>query len=292
MFRPRRSALFMPGTNARAMDKARALDADVLIFDLEDSVAADAKVGARDAIAAALQQGGYGARELVLRVNGAETAWQRDDLAFAVTQPIDGVLIPKVQGGDEVRAVAAILDGSGAKPDLKIWCMMETPLAFLHAEAIASASPRLAALVVGTEDLGKDLHTRPRPDRLPFLTALQICVMAARAYGLAPMDAVYPAFDDTDGFAASCRQGRDLGFEGRTLIHPKQIAIANDAFGPSADELAAARRIVDAFAAAKAEGKGIASLDGKMIEHLHATSAQRLLDMATMIAARRAGVGS
>jgi citrate lyase subunit beta/citryl-CoA lyase len=288
MLRPRRSALFMPGVNARAMEKARALDADVLIFDLEDSVAPDAKIGARDRIAAALAQGGYGTRELILRVNGADTAWQRDDLAFAMTQPIGGVLLPKVLSGDEVRAVEAILDGSGAKPDLRLWCMMETPLAFLHAEAIASASPRLAALVVGTEDLGKDIHARARPDRLPFLTALQLCVLAARAYGLAPLDAVYPDFDDTDGFAASCHQGRDLGFEGRTLIHPKQIAIANAAFGPGEDELAAARRIVEAFGAAKAAGKGIATLDGKMVEYLHAESAQRLLDTAAMIAARKA----
>jgi citrate lyase subunit beta/citryl-CoA lyase len=279
--RPRRSVLFVPGNNARAQEKARDLPADALIFDLEDSVAPDAKEAARGQIAAALQAGGYARRELILRVNALGTPWHDADLAFAARLPIAAVLLPKINSGDDVRAVDVAL----ANPALALWCMMETPLAFLHADAIASASPRLAALVMGTEDLGKDLRTRVKPDRAPLMLALQLCVLAARAHGLDPLDSVSPQFKDLDVFGAACRQGRDLGFAGKTLIHPNQIAPANEAFAPSGDEIAEAQRIVDAFAAAKAAGRGIATLDGRMIEFLHANEAQQTLDMAAAIAA-------
>jgi len=283
--RPRRSVLFLPGNNARAHEKARALPADALIFDLEDSVAPDAKVAARAQIAASLKAGGYGKRELILRVNGAETQWRDDDLRFAVSLPIDGVLLPKVTGADHVLAAEAVLAGPGLKQRTALWAMMEVPLAFLRADAIASSTPRLQALVLGTEDLGKDLRTRAMPDRATLMTALQICVLAARAHGLDPLDSVLPDFKNLDAFAAACRQGRDVGFAGKTLIHPNQIAPANEAFAPSAEEIADAKRIVDAYAAAKAEGRAVAALDGRMIEQLHADTAQQVLDLAAAIAA-------
>ena len=283
--RPRRSVLFMPGVNARAMEKARNLKADGLIFDLEDSVAPEAKVGARAQIAGALREGGYGRRELILRVNGTGTEWHADDLRFAATLPIHGVLLPKVEHAEDVRAAEAVLAGAAAPPDLALWCMMETPLAFLHAEAIASATKRLAALVMGTEDLGKDLRAQQRPDRLPFMAALQLCVLAARAYGLAPLDSVFRDFADAEGFAAQCGQGRALGFAGKTLIHPKQIDPANSAFAPSAEELAEARQVIAAFAAASATGKGVASLNGRMIERLHVEQASRLVALNEAIVA-------
>ena len=283
--RPRRSVLFMPGANARAMAKARTLAADGLIFDLEDSVAPEAKVAARAQIAAALKEGGYGQRELVLRVNGAGSEWHADDLRFAATLPIDGVLLPKVEDAHDVRAAERVLVDAGAPSALALWSMMETPRAVLHAEAIAAATPRLAVLVMGTEDLGKDLRTRARADRLPFLAALQTCVLAARAYGLTPLDSVYADFNDAAGFAAQCQQGRDLGFDGKTLIHPTQLAPANLAFAPSAAELDEARALIAAFESARAAGKGIATLNGRMIETLHVEAARRLVALDAAIAA-------
>jgi citrate lyase subunit beta/citryl-CoA lyase len=287
-YHPHRSVLFLPGTNARAHEKARELPADVLIFDLEDSVAPDAKAAARHQIATSLKTGGYGKRELILRVNGAETQWQDDDLRFAAHLRIDGVLLSKVISADDVLSAETMLAGAGLKHRMPLWAMMEVPLAFMHAEAIASSTPHLRALVMGTEDLGKDLHTRVMPDRSTLMTALQICVLAARAHGLDPLDSVSPNFKDMDAFAAVCRQGRDLGFAGKTLIHPNQIGPANVAFSPSAEEIAAAKRIVEAYAAAKAEGHAVASLDGRMIEQLHADTAQQTLDLAAAIEALKA----
>lgn len=283
--RPRRSVLFLPGNNARAHEKARELPADALIFDLEDSVAPDAKEAARTQIAAALRTGGYGKRELILRVNGAETPWQDDDLRFAAHLRIDAVLLPKVTGPDDVLSAETMLAGAGLKHRMPLWAMMEVPLAFVRADAIASSTPHLRALVMGTEDLGKDLRMRVMPDRSTLMTALQICVLAARAYGLDPLDSVLPDFKNLDAFAAACRQGRDLGFAGKTLIHPNQIAPANEAFAPSAEEIAEAKRIVEAYAAAKTEGRAVASLDGRMIEQLHADTAQQTLDVAAAIEA-------
>jgi citrate lyase subunit beta/citryl-CoA lyase len=283
--RPRRSVLFMPGVNARALDKARGLDTDALIFDLEDSVAPEAKAAARAQIAAALKQGGYGKRECVLRVNGVGTPWHDEDLRFAAGLPLDAVLVPKIENGEAMRAVDTALGAAGAPPNLALWSMMETPRAVLHAEAIAAATPRLAALVVGTEDLAKDLGARSRPDRLPVMTALGIVMLAARAYGLAVLDAVYRDFEDDEGFAAECRQGRDLGFDGKTLIHPRQIAIANAVFAPDAAALEEARAIIAAFDAASAAGRGVATFKGRMIEKLHVDGARRLIALAAAIEA-------
>jgi len=283
--RPRRSVLFVPGSNARAIAKARELAADVLVFDLEDSVAPAAKPDARAAIAAALAAGGYGGRELAVRVNALATPWGRDDLAAAARWPVDAVLLPKVESAAPVHDAERFLRSGGARARVALWCMLETPRGILRAEAIAAASPRVAALVMGTEDLAKDLRAEPGRDRLPLLLALELGLLAARAYGLAAIDGIHADLDDDDGFAASCRQGRALGFDGKSLIHPKTIAAANAAFAPSAAALAWARRVIDAHAAAVAAGSGVTLLDGRLIEHLHVAEAERVLALAAAIAA-------
>jgi len=289
--RPRRSMLYMPGSNARALDKARGLAADALIFDLEDAVAPDAKSTARDQVGAATRQGGYGGRELLVRVNGLTTEWGDADLRAAASMAIDGVLLPKVESAEAVRAAEAILVAAGAPERIRIWCMMETPLGMLHAEAIAGASPRLGGLVMGTSDLAKDLHAAHTRDRLPLLTALGLCLLAARAYALAIADGVHLDLADDAGFAASCRQGRELGFDGKTLIHPKTIASANQIFAPSQDEVAWARRIIAAHGEAVAAGKGVVLVDGQLIENLHVESARRLVALADQIAALASATG-
>jgi len=286
--RPRRSMLYMPASNARALDKARGLAADALIFDLEDAVAPDMKPAARDQLAAATRQGGYGGRELLVRVNGLATAWGDADLRAAAVMPIDGVLLPKIESAAAVRAAEVILVEADAPASLAIWCMMETPLGVLHAEAIAGASPRLGGLVMGTSDLAKDLHAAPTRDRLPLQTALGLCLLAARAYGVAIVDGVHLDLADDEGFAAACRQGRELGFDGKTLIHPKTIAMANRVFAPSPDEVAWARRIIVAHGEAVAAGKGIVLVDGQLIENLHVESARRLVALADQVAALEA----
>jgi citrate lyase subunit beta/citryl-CoA lyase len=284
MLRLRRSLLFVPGSNPRALEKARALPADGLIFDLEDAVAPMAKEEARTAVMAALAVGGYGGRELVLRVNALDTPWGHADLAAAATTPIDAVLLPKVENADRVRLAAALLDALGAPPERAVWCMLETPLGILDARPIAAASPRLAALVLGSADLTKDLHAAHTRDRLPLLTALQLALLAARAYGLAALDGVHLDLTDDEGFALACRQGRELGFDGKTLIHPKQIEAANTAFAPSAEEVAWSRRIIAAYAAAARSGKGVVLVDGKLIENLHIDNARRVVAVAEAIA--------
>jgi citrate lyase subunit beta/citryl-CoA lyase len=284
--RPRRSVLFVPGSNARALDKARGLAADVLAFDLEDAVAPAAKPGARAAIAATLAQGGYGPRELLLRVNSLGTPWGTDDLAAAARMPLDGVLLPKIESADAVRAAERCLDGAGAPAGLRLWCMLETPAGILRAAEIAGASPRMGALMIGTADLAKDLHAEPGPDRLPLLLALQTCVLAARAHGLAAIDGIHADLEDDAGFARACRQGRAFGFDGKSLIHPKTIAAANEVFGPAAADIAWAERVVAAHAAAIAAGQGVMLLDGRLIESLHVEDARRLLALAAAIAAR------
>ena len=284
MLRLRRSLLFVPGSNPRALEKARALPADGLIFDLEDAVAPMAKEEARTAMMAALAAGGYGGRELVLRVNALDTPWGHGDLAAAATMPIDAVLLPKVENADRVRLAAALLDALGAPPERAVWCMLETPLGILDARPIAAASPRLAALVLGSSDLTKDLHAAHTRDRLPLLTALQLALLAARAYGLAALDGVHLDLSDDEGFALACRQGRELGFDGKTLIHPKQIEAANTAFAPSAEEVAWSRRIIAAYAEAERSGKGVVLVDGKLIENLHVDNARRVVAVAEAIA--------
>jgi citrate lyase subunit beta/citryl-CoA lyase len=283
--RPRRSLLFMPGANSRALEKARELPADGLIFDLEDAVAPDVKAAAQANVAAALRQGGYGRRELVLRVNPLDSEWGEEDLVAAAALPLHAVLLPKVESADRVRETVARLDHAGAPSGLAIWCMIETPRGVLAAAEIAAASPRVAALVMGTSDLTKDLHAREMPDRAPLLTSLQLVLLAARANGLAALDGVHLDLKDDEGFAAACAQGRALGFDGKTLIHPKQIAAANAAFAPSAEEVAQARKVIAAHDEALAAGKGIAVVDGRLIENLHVEAAHRTVALAEAIAA-------
>jgi len=276
----------MPGSNARALEKGRGLDADALILDLEDAVAPDAKQVARQQVVAAVREGGYGHRELLVRSNGLNTPWGYDDLVAAATSGADAVLLPKIDSADMVRQAESIIDAAGAPESMTIWCMMETPRGMLRAEEIADASPRLGGFVMGTSDLAKDLHARHTAMRLPMITSLGLCLLAARAAGIAILDGVYLDLDDADGFAASCVQGAELGFDGKTLIHPKQLAAANECFAPSEEEVAFSRKIIEAHAAAEAEGKGVLVVDGKLIENLHVENAKRLVAMAEAIASR------
>ncbi|MGQ3045768.1 MAG: HpcH/HpaI aldolase/citrate lyase family protein [Niveispirillum sp.] len=281
--RPRRSALYMPGANARALDKARSLPADVLILDLEDAVAPDAKEQARAQVMAAVHEGGYGSRELVIRVNGLDTAWGHADLVAAATSGADAVLICKVDSAEGVRQADRVLRAAGAPESLRLWVMMETPRAMLAAGDIAGACARIDCLVMGTSDLTKDLNALATRDRLPMVTSLGLCMLAARAYGLTALDGVHVDLEDEEGLAASCRQGRELGFDGKTLIHPKQLAAANEAFAPSVDEVARARRIIAAHAEAVDAGKGITLVDGKLIEALHVETARRVVALAEVV---------
>lgn len=281
--RPRRSVLYMPGANARALDKARTLDADALILDLEDAVAPDAKAQARAQVAAALREGGYGRRECIVRVNALDTPWGLDDVRAIAQAGADAVLLPKVESPAQLAALAQALDAAGAPADLPLWAMAETPLGFLRLDAIAGGHARLAAIVVGTSDLVKDLHARHTPSRDETLLARSLAVMAARAHGLAVLDGVHLDLNDDAGLQDACRQGRDQGFDGKTLIHPRQIAAANAAFAPTPEELDAARKRLDAWKAAQAEGKGVAVVDGALVENLHASEAERVLALAAAI---------
>lgn len=281
--RPRRSVLYMPGSNARALDKAKTLAADALILDLEDAVAPEAKALARDQVCAAVSAGGYGGRELVIRSNGLETPWGRDDIIAAAKAAPDAILLPKVESAAQVQAAEALLQQHG-QDKTAIWCMMETPKGILHAEEIAASSPRLAALAMGTSDLVKDLNAQHTPLRLPVITALGLCLLAARAYNLAILDGVYLDLDDDAGFEAACKQGLELGFDGKTLIHPKTLEIANRVFAPSAAQVAYAHKIIAAFEAAAKEGKGVVLVDGKLVENLHVEQAKRLAALADAIA--------
>jgi citrate lyase subunit beta/citryl-CoA lyase len=273
--RPRRSLLYMPGSNARAMEKARELPADVVILDLEDAVAPDAKAKARELIIAALKQ-------------GLDTQWWQDDLAVAAANP-DAILVPKVSDPEPLREVAKQLVGVRAEARVGIWAMMETPLAMLNARDIAAvardAGSRLAGFVMGTNDLAKDTRARLLPGRAPMLPWLMTCIAAARAYGIDIVDGVYNELGNAEGFAAECRQARDLGFDGKTLIHPQQIAPCNEAFSPGADEVAWARKIIGAFDLPENASKGVIQVDGRMVERLHADMARRTVAIADAIAA-------
>lgn len=283
--RLRRSLLYMPGSNARALEKGRTLPADGLILDLEDAVAPDAKEGARGQVMAAIAGGGYGARELLVRINGLDTPWGADDIVAVAASGADGVVLPKVESAALVQTVAARLSGSGAPDSMQIWCMIETPRGVLRAEEIAAASPRLAGFIMGTNDLAKDLRCRQTADRAPFMTSFGLCLLAARAHGLAIIDGVHPDIDDAEGFAAVCRQSRTLGFDGKSLIHPRTIAAANEIFAPAASELEWARRIIGAYEAARAAGQAVIAVDGQLVEDLHVAEARRLLAFADRIAA-------
>ena len=276
--RPYRSVLYIPGSKERALEKARELAADAIIFDLEDAVAPEEKTAARDTLARALEEGGYAPRVRIVRINGLDTDWGRADaLAFAGHAGADAILVPKVSQPIDLDAVAAL---AGQKP---LWAMMETALGMLNAAAIA-AHPRLEGMVMGTNDLAKELDSRFRPDRLALQTGLGLCLLAAKAHGRVIVDGVYNAFKDDEGLRAECEQGRDMGFDGKTLIHPAQLDIANAAFAPSEEEVTLARRQIAAFNEAQAAGQGVAVVDGKIVENLHVVTAQATLAKARAIA--------
>jgi citrate lyase subunit beta/citryl-CoA lyase len=284
--RPRRSTLYMPGSNTRALEKARSLAADSLILDLEDSVAADQKSAARENIGQAIEAGGYGYREISVRINPLSSPWGYDDLAMVSRSEADAVLLPKVESADMVRQAESVMVQQGARSDMGIWAMMETPLGMLRAEEIAGSSPRLVCLVMGTSDLAKDLHASHTRDRMPMMTSLGLCLLAARAFGLAILDGVHLDLRDDEGFAYSCKQGLAMGFDGKTLIHPRTIDVANEVFAPSADEVDWSKRIITAHAEAMKQGKGVAVYEGKLIENLHVENARRIVAMSEAIAAR------
>ena len=284
--RPRRSVLYMPGSNARALEKARTLPADALILDLEDAVAPDAKIMARDQVCDAVRQGGYGGREIAIRINGLDPVWGADDLTSALQARPDAVLVPKVSTADDIERLDAAM--AGADPSTALWAMMETPLAMLNAGEIAACAlegSRLSLFVMGTNDLAKDTGAQIVPGRAPMLPWLQTCLAAARAHGLAIIDGVFNRLDDADGFEAECLQGRQLGMDGKTLIHPKQIEPANTVFAPTSDEIAHARAVLDAFARSENAAKGAIMLNGRMVERLHADMAGRVVAMSDAIAA-------
>ena len=284
--RPRRSVLYMPGSNARALEKARTLPADSLILDLEDAVAPDQKAAAREQVLEAVNAGGYGEREVVVRVNGFDTPWGRDDIVAFANAPIAALCLPKVESASEVNAVVQLLKQE--RSTLKLWLMAETPRGILNIDEICGADKRNEVIVMGTSDLAKELRVPHTPDRLGMQTSLQLCVLAARAHGLDILDGVYLDIKDEAGYAAACDQGVALGFDGKTLIHPSQIEPANKAFAPSADIIERAGRIVDAWQAAKAEGKAVAVVDGKLVEVLHFEEAKRHLAIHEAIAERSA----
>lgn len=277
--RPLRSVLYIPASKGRALEKARTLPVDAIIFDLEDAVAPDEKRGARDELAAALGASDYGGRMRLVRVNGADTPWGADDLAMAARCDCDAVLLPKVDGPEAIAAARRVL---GDRP---VWAMMETPRGILNAAAIAAA-PGMAGFVLGTNDLAKDLGCADRADRMPLLTALQTCLLAARMAGIACVDGVFNAFRDAEGLRRECEQGRDMGMDGKTLIHPAQVEVANAVFRPDPGAVDLARRQIEAFDAAMGRGEGVAVLDGRIVENLHVASARRILARADAITAR------
>ncbi|WP_050524156.1 HpcH/HpaI aldolase/citrate lyase family protein [Pseudorhodobacter wandonensis] len=277
--RPYRSVLYIPGSKERALEKAQTLATDAIIFDLEDAVSPDEKPAARALLVETLASANFGNRARIVRVNGLDTEWGADDIAAFVGADIDALLIPKVSTPEDLDAVAEMI------PNTPLWAMMETALGMLNATAIA-AHPRLAGMVMGTNDLAKELNSRFRADRLPMQAGLGLCLLAAKAHNLTIIDGVYNAFKDDDGLRAECDQGRDMGFDGKTLIHPAQLEIANTAFAPSEAEVTLAQRQIDAFNAAKAEGQGVAVVDGKIVENLHIVTAEATLAKAAAIAAQ------
>lgn len=282
--RPRRSVLYMPGSNARALEKAKTLDADALILDLEDAVAPDAKALARDQVCAAVAGGGYGRRELIIRVNAPETPWGADDMAAAAKAGPDAILVPKVSSAADITRAVDALNDAGAGKGMQLWAMMETPLAMLNAREIAACAKnrenRLTCFIMGTNDLAKETRARLTADRLPMLAWLSTCVAAARAYGIDIVDGVYNDFRNEEGFAGECAHGAAIGMDGKTLIHPVQIGPCNEAFSPTASEIESARDIIAAFELPENQGKGVITINGKMTELLHAEMAKRTVAIA------------
>ncbi len=276
-----RSVLYIPASKARALDKARGLNVDAIIFDLEDAVAPDEKAAARATLAVELATGGYGHRKRIVRINSLDTAWGKEDTKAVADMHCDAVLLPKTESASHVASLAALL------PELPIWCMMETPRGVTHAQEIADAEP-VEGFVLGTNDLAKDIGCATGGDRMALMTALQTCVMAARAAGIVIVDGVYNVFKDEDGLQEECQQGLALGMDGKTLIHPAQIDITNKVFAPTDDEISLAQRQIDAFEAAEAQGEGVAVLDGMIVENLHVVSARALLAKADAVREREA----
>jgi citrate lyase subunit beta/citryl-CoA lyase len=276
-FRPRRSVLYMSGSNTRALEKARDLPADCLIFDLEDAVAPEAKDTARSQVTATIRAGGYGQREIIIRTNAVETEWFTSDAAAVAASSVDAILLPKVESPAAIKEAIRQLSKAGAAADLPIWIMAETPRGVLDLDDIIAAEPRIRVIVMGTSDLAKEMRIQPSTDRTGLIHALGHCILTARAHGLDIIDGVQLALDDPDGLLAACQQGRDLGFDGKSLIHPRQIAPANEIFGISDAEAATAREIVHAWELARNEGQGITVLNGRLIEQLHVDEAERIL---------------
>jgi citrate lyase subunit beta/citryl-CoA lyase len=288
--RPRRSLLYMPGSNARALEKARTLPIDGVILDLEDSVAPDAKEAARRQVADAVKAGGFGTREVFIRVNGVDTPWHADDLSAAAHAAPDAILVPKISNADTLEMVGRRLLDMGTDHKTRVWAMIETPLAIFNILSIAAeakdSESRLSGFVMGTNDLAKDTRARLVAGRAPMLGWLSTCVAAARIYGIDILDGVYNDIGNADGFELECRQGVELGFDGKTLIHPNQIAPCNAAFSPSPEEVALARKMIAAFDLPENKTKGVVSIDGRMVERLHADMARRTVAIAEAIAAR------
>jgi citrate lyase subunit beta / citryl-CoA lyase len=288
--RPRRSVLYMPGSNARALEKAKMLPADGIILDLEDSVAPDAKEAARQQIVSAVKAGGFGAREVFIRVNGIDTAWHAEDLTAAAHAEPDAILVPKVSSAETLELIGRRLLDMGTGQKARIWAMIETPLALFNILSIAAqardSESRLAGFVIGTNDLAKDTRARIVPGRAPMLAWLSICVAAARHHGIDILDGVYNDLGNSEGFAAECKQGVEFGFDGKTLIHPNQIGACNAAFSPSIDEIAQAHKVIAAFDLPENKNKGVVSIEGRMVERLHAEMARRTVTIADAIAAR------
>jgi citrate lyase subunit beta/citryl-CoA lyase len=289
--RPRRSVLYMPGSNARALEKAKTLPADGVILDLEDSVAPDAKEAARQQVVDAVKAGGFGTREVFIRVNGVDTSWHADDLAAAAHAAPDAILVPKISSPEMLELIGRRLLDMGTDHKTRVWAMIETPLAIFNILSIAAeakdSESRLSGFVMGTNDLAKDTRARLVPGRAPMLSWLSTCVAAARIYGIDILDGVYNDIGNADGFEMECRQGVELGFDGKTLIHPNQIGPCNSAFSPSLDEVALARKMIAAFDLPENKNKGVVSIDGRMVERLHADMARRTVAIAEAIAARQ-----
>jgi len=284
--RPRRSALYVPGSNTRALDKARKLNADVLIMDLEDSVAPSMKEKARKITMTELNNGGYNDHELIIRINGIDTEWGEDDINAFSKAAVDGFLIPKVNDAQTVISTIDHLNRAGVPQETPLWCMMETPGGILNCNDIAVSSNRVTALVMGTTDLINDLRGRDTSGREALLPSLGLCLLVARTHNLSALDGVYMDLSDDKGFILSCNQGRNLGFDGKTLIHPKTLEKANEIFAPQLEELEYAERVISAYTEAEKQGDGVSLLDGKLIEHLHVTEAKRLIQLAKTISSR------
>jgi len=277
--RPWRSVLYIPGSKERALEKARGLDVDAIIFDLEDAVAPGEKANARETLAAALRVGGYGSRAQLVRVNGMDTPWGGEDLETVMDAGPQAILLPKVGAATDVASIAARLDAHPGCAETRIWAMMETTRGVFNAAEIAQA-PRMGGFVIGTNDLAAELGCETGGDRMPLMMALQTCLAAARMGGIPCVDGVFNAFKDEDGLRAECEQGRALGMDGKTLIHPAQVAICNEVFSPSQAQVDTARRQIEAFEAAEAQGQGVAVLDGKIVENLHVATARKVLARA------------